>query len=174
MLWVVASLELQPEGFNTPPFPFQVPFSVLQGEGVEYLGHASDAIIAISNYRLHIKFKDSVINVCLGLHVCLSVWAESAMSLIRSLPPYHWKSPLFSPFQPCCQNGPIWVLLAPLSPCIPDQPTQSGLFVLQAAPRDSSKGREQPYPLEEDTCTNTLRKITTNLTFVGEVRGIPS
>lgn len=41
----------------------QVPFPVLQGEGVEYLGHADEAIIAISNYRLHIKFKDSVINV---------------------------------------------------------------------------------------------------------------
>lgn len=39
---------------------------MLQGEGVEYLGHASDAIIAISNYRLHIKFKDSVINVSFG------------------------------------------------------------------------------------------------------------
>lgn len=41
----------------------QVPFAVLQGEGVEYLGFADEAIIAISNYRLHIKFKDSVINV---------------------------------------------------------------------------------------------------------------
>lgn len=41
----------------------QVPFPVLQGEGVEYLGHADEAIIAISNYRLHIKYKDSVINV---------------------------------------------------------------------------------------------------------------
>lgn len=41
----------------------QVPFPVLQGEGVEYLGRADEAIIAISNYRLHIKFKDSVINV---------------------------------------------------------------------------------------------------------------
>lgn len=45
----------------------QVPFTVLQGEGVEYLGYASDAIIAISNYRLHIKFKDSVINVPLRM-----------------------------------------------------------------------------------------------------------
>lgn len=49
--------------------PFQVPFTVLQGEGVEYLGHANDAVIAISNYRLHIKFKDSVINVSLDLPV---------------------------------------------------------------------------------------------------------
>lgn len=46
----------------------QVPFSVLQGEGVEYLGRADEAIIAISNYRLHIKFKDSVINVSLHCH----------------------------------------------------------------------------------------------------------
>uniref|UniRef100_UPI003AAAD890 phosphatidylinositol-3,5-bisphosphate 3-phosphatase MTMR4 n=1 Tax=Centroberyx gerrardi TaxID=166262 RepID=UPI003AAAD890 len=45
----------------------QVPFPALQGEGVEYLGHADEAIIAISNYRLHIKFKDSVINVPLRL-----------------------------------------------------------------------------------------------------------
>lgn len=41
----------------------QVPFPVLQGEWVEFLGRADDAIIAISNYRLHIKFKDSIINV---------------------------------------------------------------------------------------------------------------
>uniref|UniRef100_A0A1A8RGE7 phosphatidylinositol-3,5-bisphosphate 3-phosphatase n=2 Tax=Nothobranchius rachovii TaxID=451742 RepID=A0A1A8RGE7_9TELE len=45
----------------------QVPFPVLQGEGVEYLGRADEAIIAISNYRLHIKFKDSVVNVPLRL-----------------------------------------------------------------------------------------------------------
>ncbi|XP_069470938.1 phosphatidylinositol-3,5-bisphosphate 3-phosphatase MTMR4 isoform X2 [Ambystoma mexicanum] len=45
----------------------QVPFPVLQGEGVEYLGRADDALIAISNYRLHIKFKDSVINVPLRM-----------------------------------------------------------------------------------------------------------
>ncbi|XP_009071627.1 PREDICTED: myotubularin-related protein 4, partial [Acanthisitta chloris] len=45
----------------------QVPFTVLQGEGVEYLGHANDAVIAISNYRLHINFKDSVINVPLRM-----------------------------------------------------------------------------------------------------------
>uniref|UniRef100_A0A8C7PAI9 phosphatidylinositol-3,5-bisphosphate 3-phosphatase n=1 Tax=Oncorhynchus mykiss TaxID=8022 RepID=A0A8C7PAI9_ONCMY len=35
--------------------------------GVEYLGRANDTIIAISNYRLHIKFKDSIINVPLRL-----------------------------------------------------------------------------------------------------------
>ncbi|KAM9002702.1 myotubularin-related protein 4 isoform X1 [Sarcophilus harrisii] len=45
----------------------QVPFTVLQGEGVEFLGRATDALIAISNYRLHIKFKDSVINVPLRM-----------------------------------------------------------------------------------------------------------
>lgn len=49
--------------------PLQVPFTALQGEGVEYLGHANDAVIAISNYRLHLKFKDSVINVSLPLPV---------------------------------------------------------------------------------------------------------
>uniref|UniRef100_A0A665U6S8 phosphatidylinositol-3,5-bisphosphate 3-phosphatase n=1 Tax=Echeneis naucrates TaxID=173247 RepID=A0A665U6S8_ECHNA len=41
--------------------------NILQGEGVEYLGRANEAIIAISNYRLHIKFKDSVTNVPLRL-----------------------------------------------------------------------------------------------------------
>lgn len=46
----------------------QVPFTVLQGEGVEFLGRAADALIAISNYRLHIKFKDSVINVSFPHH----------------------------------------------------------------------------------------------------------
>ncbi|XP_057209981.1 myotubularin-related protein 4 isoform X3 [Triplophysa rosa] len=45
----------------------QVPFPVLQGEWVEFLGRADDGIIAISNYRLHIKFKDSIINVPLRL-----------------------------------------------------------------------------------------------------------
>uniref|UniRef100_A0A672RGH2 phosphatidylinositol-3,5-bisphosphate 3-phosphatase n=1 Tax=Sinocyclocheilus grahami TaxID=75366 RepID=A0A672RGH2_SINGR len=45
----------------------QIPFPVLQGEWVEFLGRADDAIIAISNYRLHIKFKDSIINVPLRL-----------------------------------------------------------------------------------------------------------
>ncbi|KAL4660607.1 myotubularin-related protein 4 isoform X1 [Arapaima gigas] len=49
----------------------QVPFPVLQGEGVEYLGRANDAIIAMSNYRLHIKFKDSVVNV--SILISLSV-----------------------------------------------------------------------------------------------------
>ncbi|XP_026038624.1 myotubularin-related protein 4 isoform X1 [Astatotilapia calliptera] len=51
----------------------QVPFPVLQGEGVEYLGRADEAIIAISNYRLHIKFKDSVINTYPGVDIDISV-----------------------------------------------------------------------------------------------------
>ncbi|XP_063306138.1 myotubularin-related protein 4 isoform X2 [Pelobates fuscus] len=45
----------------------QVPFQVLPGESVEYLGSANDAVIAVSNYRLHIKFKDSVVNVPLRM-----------------------------------------------------------------------------------------------------------
>ena len=43
--------------------PCQVPFSQLHGEFTEYVGRAEDAIIAMSNYRLHIKFKESVVNV---------------------------------------------------------------------------------------------------------------
>uniref|UniRef100_A0AAY4E3E5 phosphatidylinositol-3,5-bisphosphate 3-phosphatase n=1 Tax=Denticeps clupeoides TaxID=299321 RepID=A0AAY4E3E5_9TELE len=41
----------------------QVPFSELHGERVEYVGKAEDAIIALSSYRLHIKFKESVTTV---------------------------------------------------------------------------------------------------------------
>ncbi|XP_047448775.1 myotubularin-related protein 3 isoform X2 [Mugil cephalus] len=45
----------------------QVPFQQLHGEFSEYVGRAEDAIIAMSNYRLHIKFKESVVNVPLQL-----------------------------------------------------------------------------------------------------------
>uniref|UniRef100_A0A8D0HP06 phosphatidylinositol-3,5-bisphosphate 3-phosphatase n=1 Tax=Sphenodon punctatus TaxID=8508 RepID=A0A8D0HP06_SPHPU len=45
----------------------QVPFLELHGESTEYVGRAEDAIIALSNYRLHIKFKESIINVPLQL-----------------------------------------------------------------------------------------------------------
>ncbi|XP_075761174.1 phosphatidylinositol-3,5-bisphosphate 3-phosphatase MTMR4 isoform X2 [Pelodiscus sinensis] len=50
-----------------PSLVMMVPFAVLQGESVEYLGRANDAVIAISNYRLHIKCKDSVISVPLRM-----------------------------------------------------------------------------------------------------------
>lgn len=40
-----------------------MPFIELHGESTEYVGRAEDAIIALSNYRLHIKFKESVVNV---------------------------------------------------------------------------------------------------------------
>nr|XP_020454867.1 myotubularin-related protein 3 isoform X2 [Monopterus albus] len=45
----------------------QVPFPELHGEFTEYVGRAEDAITAVSNYRLHIKFKESVVNVPLQL-----------------------------------------------------------------------------------------------------------
>lgn len=61
---------------------FQVPFPVLQGEGVEYLGHADEAIIAISNYRLHIKFKDSVINVSV-----MAITGKRRAEALESKPP---------------------------------------------------------------------------------------
>lgn len=60
---LVAKLTVTLVCFVLSYFCLQVPFPVLQGEAVEYLGRADDAIIAISNYRLHIKFKDSIINV---------------------------------------------------------------------------------------------------------------
>ncbi|XP_013880350.1 phosphatidylinositol-3,5-bisphosphate 3-phosphatase MTMR3 isoform X2 [Austrofundulus limnaeus] len=49
----------------------QVPFPELHGEFTEYVGRAEDAIIATSNYRLHIKFKESVVNVPLQLIECV-------------------------------------------------------------------------------------------------------
>ncbi|XP_068166252.1 myotubularin-related protein 3 isoform X2 [Antennarius striatus] len=48
----------------------QVPFPELHGEFTEYVGRAEDGIIATSNYRLHIKFKESVVNVPLQLIEC--------------------------------------------------------------------------------------------------------
>uniref|UniRef100_A0A6I8SSM3 phosphatidylinositol-3,5-bisphosphate 3-phosphatase n=1 Tax=Xenopus tropicalis TaxID=8364 RepID=A0A6I8SSM3_XENTR len=73
-LWIPPSLEYIQAKDLFPPRELvkeeeklQVPFPVLPGEGVEYLGSANDAVIAISNYRLHIKFKDSVINVPLRM-----------------------------------------------------------------------------------------------------------
>ncbi|XP_029115317.1 phosphatidylinositol-3,5-bisphosphate 3-phosphatase MTMR3 isoform X2 [Scleropages formosus] len=45
----------------------QVPFPELHGEFTEYVGRAEDAVIAISSYRLHIKFKESIVNVPLQL-----------------------------------------------------------------------------------------------------------
>ncbi|XP_025123162.1 myotubularin-related protein 3 isoform X8 [Bubalus bubalis] len=45
----------------------QVPFLELHGESTEYVGRAEDAIIALSNYRLHIKFKESLVNIPLQL-----------------------------------------------------------------------------------------------------------
>lgn len=73
---------------------------MLQGEGVEFLGRAADALIAISNYRLHIKFKDSVINVssCLVLphpshNPCEIQVGLSVLHLVVS--PKSWRSLLF-------------------------------------------------------------------------------
>ncbi|KAJ8395639.1 hypothetical protein AAFF_G00031200 [Aldrovandia affinis] len=45
----------------------QVPFLELHGEVTQYVGRAEDAVIAMSSYRLHIKFKESVVNVPLML-----------------------------------------------------------------------------------------------------------
>lgn len=102
---------------------------MLQGEGVEFLGRAADALIAISNYRLHIKFKDSVINVssCLVFlppksePYCASKWYCS-----DSLPDYvsenSWDSLLvgfdISCFIPLCVSLPpffSFILLGPTS-----------------------------------------------------------
>lgn len=49
----------------------QVPFPELTGEYVVYLGQTSDAILAISNFRLFIRFKESFVNVSSFLSILL-------------------------------------------------------------------------------------------------------
>lgn len=44
-----------------------VPFPLLCGEAVEYLGRTANGVIALSNFRLLIRSKDSFINVPLGM-----------------------------------------------------------------------------------------------------------
>lgn len=62
----------------------QVPFPELHGEFTEYVGRAEDAIIAMSNYRLHIKFKKSVVNVSISKwQVRFSVVASEKKNLSR-------------------------------------------------------------------------------------------
>ncbi|VDI78779.1 myotubularin-related protein 3/4 [Mytilus galloprovincialis] len=45
----------------------QVPFPLLCGEAVEYLGRTADGVIALSNFRLLVRSKDSFINIPLGM-----------------------------------------------------------------------------------------------------------
>lgn len=61
----------------------QVPFIELHGESTEYVGRAEDAIIALSNYRLHIKFKESVVNVSVLISMGIT---EFGIRVQRSLP----------------------------------------------------------------------------------------
>ncbi|XP_053086199.1 myotubularin-related protein 4 isoform X1 [Pangasianodon hypophthalmus] len=49
----------------------QVPFPVLHGECVEYVEKTEEVVIALSSYRLHIKFKDNIVNVPLQLIECV-------------------------------------------------------------------------------------------------------
>ena len=50
-----------------PNMLHQVCFPELCGESVEFLGKTTDGQIALSNYRLFVRFKDSFVNVPLGL-----------------------------------------------------------------------------------------------------------
>lgn len=51
----------------------QVPFPELSGESVEYLEQTSEAILALSNFRLFIRFKDSFVNVSFYFVCCYFV-----------------------------------------------------------------------------------------------------
>ncbi|XP_033747219.1 myotubularin-related protein 3-like [Pecten maximus] len=60
--------ELYPKkSLVTEDAALHVPFPLLCGEAVEFLGHIDEGVIALSNFRLLIRFKDSFINVPLGL-----------------------------------------------------------------------------------------------------------
>ncbi|XP_063000273.1 myotubularin-related protein 3 isoform X2 [Elgaria multicarinata webbii] len=60
----------------------QVPFPELHGESTEYVGRAEDAIIALSNYRLHIKFKESIVN---NVYKCAACEISVPLQLIESV-----------------------------------------------------------------------------------------
>lgn len=60
--------ELYPKkSLVTEDATLHVPFPLLCGEAVEFLGRIDDGVIALSNFRFLIRFKDSFINVPLGL-----------------------------------------------------------------------------------------------------------
>ena len=44
-----------------------LPFPPLEGEGVSYLDDTSEGVIVLTNYRLFIRYKNSFINLVLGL-----------------------------------------------------------------------------------------------------------
>lgn len=67
MVYVQASELFPKKTLASDEHSTQVPFPELSGESVEYLGQASDAILAISNFRLFIRFKDSFVNIPLRL-----------------------------------------------------------------------------------------------------------
>lgn len=50
-----------------------MPFPELPGEFTKYVGTAEDAVIAMSSYRLHVRFKEFIVNV--------SVWLGSQSTL---------------------------------------------------------------------------------------------
>lgn len=49
------------------------PFTPVCGESVEFLGHASEGVLALSNYRLYLQLKDTFYNIPLGLIELLEV-----------------------------------------------------------------------------------------------------
>ncbi|XP_069134648.1 LOW QUALITY PROTEIN: phosphatidylinositol-3,5-bisphosphate 3-phosphatase MTMR3-like, partial [Argopecten irradians] len=60
--------ELYPKkSLVTEDAALHVPFPLLCGEAVEFLGHIDEGVIALSNFRLLIRFNESFINIPLGL-----------------------------------------------------------------------------------------------------------
>ena len=60
-----------------------MPFPELCGESVEYLERTSDAILALSNFRLFIRFKDSFVNV--SLIISQTYFIQNVCSMIRQM-----------------------------------------------------------------------------------------
>ncbi len=58
----------------------QVPFPELHGECTKFVGRAEDAIIAMSSYRLHIKFRESLVNVsvCVIFNTSITLFITTA------------------------------------------------------------------------------------------------
>lgn len=62
----------------------QVSCQLLNGERVEYEGAAEGSVMTLTNYRLHIRIQDNIINVSVCVMIRLSVYSHTEMCLIYS------------------------------------------------------------------------------------------
>ncbi|XP_044171154.1 myotubularin-related protein 4-like [Acropora millepora] len=81
LVFVQASELFPKKALESGDDSIQVPFPELAGEHLVYLGQTSDAILAISNFRLFIRFKESFVNIPLRLMESLDVKDPSFMDI---------------------------------------------------------------------------------------------